>query len=928
MAADTPEDPRGRPPAHEPPAPTDATIPAPHTDASSPLVADTTSLPPLIDDATSPQLVDDATFLAPLTSPTTPSQATVAPTDAVTSTNLASQPSDAATSAARTVATPSDPASQPAVASTTSLEIADAPPVPRSHPPSVVVHRRGSSHLPAAKSLPLTPDDPDGDSAQHDRPSQPPWARILLALAICGPALWIGGVPAVVVPAFLGVVLLLWLRLCTRSPERLRVPYGAAIGGFAVLITLLQWVPLPAAIRAALAPDLAARTSAALADSGVDAWPGLSPVPGDSALEVARLLGLTALFIAAAQLSWRVSAALVAGLGSVVALLGLLHAGLGVRKIYGFYQPSDVDPTQTVALLTSFVNANHQSGLFTLGIFCAAALAVYHRMVGQQTSEPGQATRARERSLVALAAVALQGVALVLSLSRGAMSALVLVAPIALWFAWRGEPKDRPRQWLQRIAMVVGFALVGVFVARYSGAWAELATLSREAEAGATTKFRVAEEAVDLVVLSPILGVGRGAFIDLYPAIDSMPNGVRHTHLESTPVTMIVEWGPGLGGLIGLGLLWWWIAAIYSSGGRHGRPRRIALCGPLALAIHSVGDFSLEFLGVAAPLCALAGSLSERRQIVRWPARRAARLGAVTLVAGLALAVWAVPHTWQRRPRGDLSERTALSKPADLRTRPLDSDLHTALAFQAAEAADWDQARARALVATTLRPDAADPWWLLTNAEHALGNPDASAVALARMLAVVRKPLPVPVAQALRQRYPNAEELATHMPAALAPWTLVMESLIPLDPAYAAILAAARNQVDGHEPEVLRLQVRIALEMQNPGLARYHTTLLRQLAPHQVTSHLLHVQALQGFRVPREREIQSVLEETLRAGLVPDLAESSLLEDALIESYLRENTPESRARARDLLPALLTRPGDRGVLQRRNGFKQLLAEQP
>jgi hypothetical protein len=71
-----------------------------------------------------------------------------------------------------------------------------------------------------------------------------------------------------------------------------------------------------------------------------------------------------------------------------------------------------------------------------------------------------------------------------------------------------------------------------------------------------------------------------------------------------------------------------------------------------------------------------------------------------------------------------------------------------------------------------------------------------------------------------------------------------------------------------------------------------------------------------------------VLEETLRAGLVPDLAESSLLEDALIESYLRENTPESRARARDLLPALLTRPGDRGVLQRRNGFKQLLAEQP
>jgi hypothetical protein len=196
------------------------------------------------------------------------------------------------------------------------------------------------------------------------------------------------------------------------------------------------------------------------------------------------------------------------------------------------------------------------------------------------------------------------------------------------------------------------------------------------------------------------------------------------------------------------------------------------------------------------------------------------------------------------------------------------------------------------------------------------------------MLAVVRKPLPAAVAQALRDRYPSAEELATHMPTALVPWTLVMESLIPLDPAYAAILAAARNQVDGHEPEVLRLQARIALDMQNPALARHYTTLLRQLAPDLVTSHLLHVLALRAFRVPREREIQSVLEETLRDAKIFDLAEVALLEDALVESLLREATPESRSRARELLPRLLGRPGDRVALQRRNGYKQALAQDP
>ena len=44
-----------------------------------------------------------------------------------------------------------------------------------------------------------------------------PWSRLLLALTVAGPALWLGGVPVSAVPAFLTVVLLLWLRLCHRG---------------------------------------------------------------------------------------------------------------------------------------------------------------------------------------------------------------------------------------------------------------------------------------------------------------------------------------------------------------------------------------------------------------------------------------------------------------------------------------------------------------------------------------------------------------------------------------------------------------------------------------------------------------------------------------------------------------------------------------
>jgi len=788
--------------------------------------------------------------------------------------------------------------------------------------PSVVVHRPGSQHF-GARSSRAHSAAHDRAAASHssalrERPGQPPWSRIALALAVGGPALWLGGVPAAVVPVFLGVVLLLWLRLAARSPAPLRVPQGSVIGVFAATLTLLQWLPLPRALREWLAPELMAMSEDALAGSGLTPWPGISPVPGDSALEAARLLGLTALFVAAAQLSWRVSAALVAGLGSLVAVIGLVQAGLGVRLIFGLYRPADVDLSQTPALLTSFVNPNHQAGLFLLGIFSAAALAVYSRMQVQQASDPARLSRARERGLVSLGAVAVQGVALVLSLSRGAMAAALVVAPVALLIAWARDAREsRGRLWLRRGLLLLGFAGVGVVLARQSGAWTELASLARAAEPGFETKFRVAQDAVALVGRSPALGIGRGAFIDMFPAIDSQPQGVVHTHLESAPIAMLVEWGPAGGAIIGLGLLWWWIAAMYSSGGRNGRPRRIALCGPLALAIHNLGDFSLEFLGVAAPLCALAGSLSERRMILRWPARRALWVGGLGLAGALALAVWALPHTWQHRP-----PHGAADDPGALRMRPLDGALHTSLAFTAAADEDWTRTRARALVATRLRPHAADPWWLLTAAEYGLGRPEASAEALAHTLEQLRRPLPPEVVTTLLERYPNAEELARRMPRRLAPWTLVMESIIPTAPAYAAILAAARSQVEAQEPEVLRLQVRIALATDNPGLARYHASLLRRLAPRDVRSHLLMVQALRSFEVPREREVQAVLTEALARHDIPDPAELGLLEEELVGSLLREGTPEARARARALLPDLLTRPGDRNALQRRDALRR------
>ncbi|WP_434420056.1 hypothetical protein [Nannocystis pusilla] len=771
-------------------------------------------------------------------------------------------------------------------------------------------------------------------SIARDRPSQPPWSRILLGLAIAGPALWLGGVPSIVVPGFCAVVLALWIRLCTRSEQPLRVPSGAFIGLFAAGLTLLQWMPLPLFVRELVAPGLTARVAAALTGSGATAWPGLSPVPGDSALEAARLLALTGLFVGAAQLSWRVSAGLVALAGSLVALIGLTQAAFGVEAIYGLYQPLQVDPTITPALLTTFVNANHQAGLFLLGIFSAGALAVHMRLQGRTTTDAALVGRLRERRLAALGALAIQGAALLLSLSRAAIVALAVVAPVALMLAWRNGPvpagrsKSRDPQgrlWLQRGALAAGLGLLALVVAR-QGAWAELSTLWRVNEA--ETKFRIASDAVALIDLSPVLGVGRGAFLDLFPAVDSRPLGVVHTHLESAPAAMLIEWGPLGGGLVALGLLWWWIAAVYSTGsGRHVSARRVALCGPLALAIHNLADFNLEFLGVAAPLCALAGALSERRGFFRAPARPAILVGGLSLAGAAALALWAQPYTWQNRAAGDAAVLSGdMSPEAAQRMRPLDASLHILLAQRALEIEDWAQARARATVASELQPANSDAWLRRAHAARELGDAAESASSLARTLATMRHPPDLDLTRYLLGRYPNAEELAPLMPKELAPWTVVMESLIAEAPAYAAILAAARSQVDGREPPVLHMQVRLALALDNPSLALHYARLLRMLAPHEVHSHLLLARALESQRVPRERELQGDLEEALAQNLVTEPAQIALIEEKLLGSYLRDGQPDALARARDLLPRLLARPGDRAALQRRHALERALAQ--
>jgi len=762
------------------------------------------------------------------------------------------------------------------------------------------------------------PREAAGLRSRHAAP-RTPWSRILLGIAVVGPPLAFGGVHPTTVVAFLVVVLALWVRLCLRTRAELQIPIFVGLGLGAALWTFVQWLPMPG-VREWAAPGVQAIVDEALVGLDVQARPGITPVPADTGLEAARLLGLTVLFAAAAQLSWRVTAAFVTAAGTVVALVGFAHEALGMDAIYGVYTARDIDRSGIPALLGTFVNPNHQSGLLLLGVFSGAALAADQHAHGLVTADPGRVDRYGDRFLAAMAGVTIQIPALVLSLSRGALLAFLLVAPVAAWLALRrqGSGRRARRRRAERLSparLIIAGGALGLFllVAQH-GAWRELATLSSIGESlgESRTKFAAVVDGMSLVGLAPVLGIGRGAFVDLYPSVQRAPSHVLSTHLECAPAAMIIEWGPWVGTALLVGFAAWWVLAMLRGGPRSDRnARRVALLGLFAVALQNFADFSFEFLGVAAPAIALAGSLTPG-PVRPWRPRRAVIVVGIALLVAIAIAATSVRDSAGRREQVN-AEVVAGQRPLEdvLAVRPLDGRLHGLLARRDANAKRWEDARARALAAARLRPGSVDAWFLLAAAEEIVGDPQTADEATGRGLALVHEPPTPALIDWLLRRYPDAESFAAIGPDRDPAWKLLVEALAERAPAHADALAAARARAHPDDPEPLRVRHALAVQARNPPLALHHARMLRQLAPTQAASHLAVARALRSFSPPRAIEARDALDLGIAQQGFVDLAERGLLEQELVDVLLSIGDEPSLTRARNLLPELLGRPASR-----------------
>lgn len=396
-----------------------------------------------------------------------------------------------------------------------------------------------------------------------------------------------------------------------------------------LLIALLQLLPLPAPLLRLIAPESFAERASNYIRLGLDPphTGTISIAPYETNLFIVRALGPLAVFLTSLSFIRRPSDRLfivraLALIGAAFALIGLLHRGLGMERLFGVYAPVYAHPE----LLTPLLNSNHLAGLFILCSPLALALAM------SRSPSPGWA----------LGAFFLMTLAVLLTGSRGGIAAYFVA--LALFALIRKSsntgsatgsslPLSRPLFF----TLLGAVALIGLRL----GAAPLIRDLKGEQ---LDAKLVLFERGLSLALGAPLLGYGRGAFGVMMS--DRYPYDEEVRFAENAIIQRIADLGLPLALLFISLLIYLFIRAIR---GRRSNLSAALIAGLVGLALQNLVDYSLELPGLAMPAALALGALliPRRRSAERvQPLSKATLLGlaACLTIAGLASANFIYSH--------------------------------------------------------------------------------------------------------------------------------------------------------------------------------------------------------------------------------------------------------------------------------------------
>jgi O-antigen ligase len=473
-----------------------------------------------------------------------------------------------------------------------------------------------------------------------------------------------------------------------------RFPTWAWLGLW--LLAALQFLPLPAALHASLAPGSAFVWHPDVSEAAAILGPGPFPIslhPEATRRWLAFTSGLVALALAAAPalrertLLLRATIALVAG-GTAVAVFGLVARLVFGNKLYGVWS------VPTVAPFGPFVSKNHFAGYVELAALLAVGLAT--GLAEEARRDRGWLSwiESRRAKWVVLAwgTAFVLVLAVLVSLSRGGVLAVSAgLAAFVLLRLWaRGSSRLSPRGMLAAIGLL---ALVAIGVASLLPTEARDRVISLGAvtsEASGSYRLTVWRDTRRLIASSPLVGSGFGAYADALRRFRTAAGEVDVEHAESDLLEAVAE-----GGAVGALVIGSFAGFVLLAGLRAARtePQRLqrsvatgALAGVLALGIHGLFDFNLHLPSNALLFAALAAVLLA---YVPAPAhsRGLAGLTGAAVLASLALALTTTWHSARYDP--EPLRRAGLLAATALRRATLEGEARSHLSERPAEAKAW-----------------------------------------------------------------------------------------------------------------------------------------------------------------------------------------------------------------------------------------------
>ena len=242
----------------------------------------------------------------------------------------------------------------------------------------------------------------------------------------------------------------------------------------------------------------------------------------------------------------------------------------------------------------SYVNHDHYAGLMEMLVPFPLVASMGHLLSGGK------------RVLVGFCAV-LMASTIFLSGSRGGMLSLVLeiVVFATLTLVQRRNPR-----------VALGVAAVCVLVLVFLVFLGKVQVLGRLGNLGPDMRLKITKDCLRMFSHRPVLGWGLGTFPTVYPGYRSFYTNLFVNEAHNDYAQLLVETG-----LIGFGLMLWFLTRLYKYGlptSRHwefkwdGAVSLAALLGCTGLLLHSFVDFNLQIPANAAMFYVLCGLAATR----------------------------------------------------------------------------------------------------------------------------------------------------------------------------------------------------------------------------------------------------------------------------------------------------------------------------